>query len=107
MCPSMRYPEAFPLRNISAVCICKNLIHMFTTFGIPQEVKSDRGSNLTSELFSKVPQELGINQTFSTAYHPELQGALERWHHTLNPCSESSVWRIRNAGIKVCHALGF
>jgi len=83
MCPTTRYPEAFPLKNISAKSICKNLVHMFTTFGIPQEVQSDRGSNFTSELFSKVLQELGIKQTLSTAYHPESQGALERWHQTL------------------------
>lgn len=83
MCPTTRYPEAFPLKNISAKSICKNLVHMFTTFGIPQEVQSDRGSNFTSELFSKVLQELGITQTLSTAYHPESQGALECWHQTL------------------------
>jgi len=71
MCPTTRYPEAFPLKNISAKSICKNLVHMFTTFGIPQEVQSDRGSNFTSELFSKVLQELGIKQTLSIAYHPE------------------------------------
>ena len=56
---------------------------MFTKFGIPQEIQSDQGSAFTSNLFHQVINELGIDQTLSTAYHPESQGALERWHQTM------------------------
>ena len=95
MCPTTRYPEAFPLKNISAKTIANHLTHMFTTFGIPQEVQSDRGTNFTSDLFTQVLRELGIKQTLSSAYHPESQGALERWHQTLKTmlrkyCHENS-----------------
>lgn len=83
LCPTTRYLEAFPLKIISAKIIANHLIHMFTTFGIPLEVQSDRGSNFTSELFSKVLNELGVQQILSTAYHPQSQGALERCHQTL------------------------
>lgn len=83
MCPTTRYPEAFPQRNISSKIIANHLIYMFTSFGIPREIQSDRGSNSPSEFFSKVFQELGIRQTLFTAYHPESQGALERWHTKL------------------------
>ncbi|XP_069993527.1 uncharacterized protein [Penaeus vannamei] len=72
---------------------CQKILNDFFWPGLKQdvtkhinsghEVQSDRGSNFTSELFSKVLQELGIKQTLSTAYHPESQGALERWHQTL------------------------
>ncbi|XP_071542904.1 uncharacterized protein [Panulirus ornatus] len=81
--PTSRYPEAFPLKTISAKNVANKLIHMFTTFGIPQEVRSDRGTNFTSDLFKDVLQELGIKQTLSTAHHPQSQGALERHHQTL------------------------
>ena len=83
MCPSIRYPEAFPLKNISAKNIVKHLTKMFTSYGIPQEIQSDRGTNFTSKLFTDVLNQLGIKQTLSTAYHPESQGSLERWHQTL------------------------
>ena len=93
LCPTTRYPEAFPLRNISAKTVINTLTHMFTTFGIPQEIQSDRGSNFTSDLFTQVLQHLGIRQSLSTAYHPQSQGALERQHQTLKSmlrkfCSE-------------------
>ena len=98
MCPTIRYPEAFPLKNISAKNVAKHLIHMFTTYGIPKEIQSDRGSNFTSNLFHQTLPELGISQTLSTAYHPQSQGALERCHQTLKSmlrkycCEESRDW---------------
>ena len=36
-----------------------------------------------SGLFQQVMHELGITQYNSSAYHPESQGALERFHQTL------------------------
>ena len=83
MCASTRYPEAFPLRNIRAPSITKVLMKFFTTFGLPVEVQSDQGSNFTSGLFQQVLYELGIRQITSSAYHPESQGMLERFHSTL------------------------
>ena len=96
MCATTRYPEAIPLRNISAKTIVKQLLKYFTSFGIPKEIQSDRGSNFTSDLFSSVLRELGIKQTLSSAYHPESQGVLERWHQTFKTmlkkfCLESSL----------------
>lgn len=81
--PTTRYPEAFPLKNITSKTIVTKLNTMFTTFGIPHEIQSDQGSNFTSDLFKAVLKELGITQTLSTAYHPQSQGALERCHQTL------------------------
>ena len=36
-----------------------------------------------SGVFQQVMHELGIKQYRSSAYHPESQGALERFHQTL------------------------
>lgn len=83
LCPTTRYPEAFALKNISAKNVIKHLIHMFTIYGIPQEIQSDRGSNFTSELFGEILKQLDIKQSLATAYHPQSQGALERLHLTL------------------------
>ena len=83
MCATTRYPEAIPLRRITAKVIVPALIKFFTQFGLPRELQSDQGSNFTSGIFKKVMNTLGIKQYFSTAYHPESQGALERFHQTL------------------------
>ena len=46
-------------------------------------VQSDQGSNFMSSLFQEVMFQPGIKQVKSTAYHPQSQGAVERFHQTL------------------------
>lgn len=51
--------------------------------GLPSYIQSDQGSNCMSGVFQQVMDELGVTQYKSSAYHPQSQGALERWHQTL------------------------
>ena len=83
MCASTRFPEAIPLRNIKTKNIVKALVKFFTFVGLPKSVQSDQGSNVMSGIFQQVMHELGITQYKSSPYHPESQGALERFHQTL------------------------
>ena len=83
MCAGTRFPEAFALRNIKAPNIVKALTKFFTFVGLPKSIQSDQGSNFMSKLFQQVMHQLGITQYKSSAYHPESQGALERFHQTL------------------------
>ena len=83
MCASTRFPEAIPLRNIKTKTIVKALEKFFTFVGLPRSVQSDQGSNFMSGIFQQVMHELGIKQYKSSAYHPESQGKLERFHQTL------------------------
>ena len=76
-CASTRFPEAIPKT------IVKALVKFFTFVGLPKSVQSDKGSNFMSGIFQQVMHELGIKQYRSSAYHPESQGALERFHQTL------------------------
>ncbi|KAI7790505.1 hypothetical protein IRJ41_012050 [Triplophysa rosa] len=72
MCQSTRYPAAYPLRSITAKSILKALTNFMSIFGIPKNIQSDR-----------VMQQLKITRNISSAYHPQSQGALERFHQTL------------------------
>jgi len=83
MCMSTRYPEAIPLRNIKAQSITKALISFFSKFGCPKFIQHDQGSCFTSNLFQQAMYELGTKQIVSSAYHPETNGCLERFHSTL------------------------
>ena len=83
MCSSTRYPEAIPLRSINADKISDSLIEFFSRYGLPKSIQSDQGTNFTSKLFNQVLKKLNIKHVTSTAYHPQSQGALERYHQTL------------------------
>lgn len=82
MCLYTRFPEAVPLRKITAPAISKAQIKFFT-FGLSRVVQTDQGTNFLSKTFKHKLQALGVTNSISTAYHPESQGALERWHQTL------------------------
>ncbi|XP_071845114.1 uncharacterized protein [Apostichopus japonicus] len=83
MCASTRFPEAIPVRDIKAKTVCKVLIKFFTLVGLPKSVQSDQGSNFMSRVFQQAMYQLNIRQVTSSAYHPQSQGALERFHQTL------------------------
>ena len=83
MCASTRFPEVFPLRNIKTHTISRVLVKFFTTFGLPREIQSDQGSNFTSREFGKMLSGFGVKHVLASAYHPESQGVLERFHSTL------------------------
>ena len=109
MCTSTRFPEAIPLRNIKTKSIIKALIKIFTFVGLPKSVQSDQGSNFMSGIFQQVMHELGIKQYRSSAYHPESQGALERFHQTLkNMISQGHIALIlKKIGMRasICYYL--
>ena len=83
MCRSTRFSEAIPLHNIKAPRIVESLVKFFSIVGLPTLVQSDQGSNFMSNVMQQVTYQLGIKQCKSAAYHPESQGALERFHQTL------------------------
>ncbi len=95
MCAATHFPEAIPLRKITAPVITRALVKFFSTFGLPRIVQTDRGTNFLSKLFTQVLMTLKISHRVASAYHPESQGVLERFHQTLKSmlrkyCMETS-----------------
>uniref|UniRef100_A0A673AE92 Gypsy retrotransposon integrase-like protein 1 n=1 Tax=Sphaeramia orbicularis TaxID=375764 RepID=A0A673AE92_9TELE len=83
MCAATRYPEAIPLHSLKAKVVVKELIKFCTTFGLPKVIQTDQGTNFMSKVFAQVLEMLAVKHQVSSAYHPESQGALERFHQTL------------------------
>ena len=78
-----RYPEAFPLRKISARPIAQALLQLFSRVGIPQEVLTDQGTAFLSKTMQQVYGLLGIKGIRTTPYHPQTDGLVERYNQTL------------------------
>ena len=51
--------------------------------GVRAELLSDCGQNFLFALMAEVCQIMGIHQVNTTAYHPQTDGLVERFHHTL------------------------
>ena len=85
--------EAVPLKDITSISVAESLMEVFSRVGIPREVISDRGTQFTSDMMGQIHKLVGIKPIFTTAYHPQMNGKLERQHATMKSvlkklCSE-------------------
>ena len=75
MCPSTR---SF-CRKIAISAIDGFFCH----FGMPLSIHTDQGSNFVGNVFRSVFELLEIRKTQTTPYHPESNGQIERYNHTI------------------------
>ena len=59
-------------------------MHVFSKFGAPLQLLTDRGSEFESELFRELMCWMEIDKLRTTAYRPSCNGVVERFHRTLN-----------------------
>lgn len=77
-------PEAFPMKDITAETVAKTFYEgWITRFGCPAKLTSDQGRQFESHLFAELMALFGIKRIRTTPYHPQSNGAVERWHRAL------------------------
>ncbi|GFR62129.1 Pol polyprotein [Elysia marginata] len=69
-----RWPEAIPLNNTSTTDCARALIRHWISEG---------GSQFTSTLWNEISQQQGVQIHRTTAYHPQSNDLIERFHRTL------------------------
>jgi transposase InsO family protein len=80
-----KWCDAFPMRNQEASSIASILVdRVFSYFGTPLQLLTDRGRNFESELFEEMCKLMKIDHIRTTTYKPSTNGLVERFHRTLN-----------------------
>lgn len=91
-----RWPEAFPLENITADTVAKALYSgWIARYGVPLRISTDQGRQFESGLFKTLAKLLGTNHLRTTARHPQSNGLIERFHRQLKAslrCHETDDW---------------
>ena len=78
-----RFPFAFPCADMTASTVIKCLVEVFSIFGMPQFIHSDRGSQFMSDELKSFLHEKGIATSRSTPYNPRGNGQVERLNNTI------------------------
>jgi transposase InsO family protein len=85
-----RWPEAIPLSSITAADCARALFAgRVSRFGVPATITSDRGAQFTSALWSGLCSLLKIQHSPTTAYHPQSNRLVERFHRWLKDALRS------------------
>ena len=75
------WAEVIPLNDTTAFsCAHALILNWIARFGVPLDITSDRGSQ---QLWSDISQFLGTKHHRTTAYHPQANGLVERFHRHL------------------------
>ena len=75
-----RFPFAFPTSDMSTPTVIKCLIQLFSFFGMPGYVHSDRGRSLISEELKTFLNSRGVATSRTSAYNPQGNGQVERYN---------------------------
>jgi hypothetical protein len=62
-------------------------------FGVPANISSDRGPQFASTVWAAFCKQMGVRHIMTTAYHPQSNGMVERFHRQLK-----AAFRARNCG---------
>lgn len=74
-----RFPFAYPCKDITSQTVIRCLTNLFSVFGLPKYVHSDRGSSFMSNEFKSFLLSHGISSSRSTPYHPTGNSQCERF----------------------------
>ncbi|GJV69976.1 reverse transcriptase domain-containing protein [Tanacetum coccineum] len=90
-----KWVEAKALPTNDARVVCKFLKTLFSRFGAPRAIISDRGTHFCNDQFAKVMLKYGVTHRLSTAYHPQTSGQVEVSNRGLKRILERTVGENR------------
>nr|GFA97078.1 reverse transcriptase domain-containing protein [Tanacetum cinerariifolium] len=90
-----KWVEAKALPTNDGRVVVKFLKSLFSRFGTPKAIISDRGTYFCNDQFSRVMAKYGVTHRLSTAYHPQKSGQVEVTNRGLKRILERTVGENR------------
>jgi transposase InsO family protein len=95
-----------PLRTTTALVVAQAFCdHWIFVYGPPVSLLTDNGPQFTDNFFQAVCAELGIKKLFTTAYHAQTNGQVERYNPTLIGNLRVMCPKGRTTGTTSCRLL--
>nr|GEV26780.1 hypothetical protein [Tanacetum cinerariifolium] len=90
-----KWVEAKALPTNDARVVVKFLKSLFSWFGTPKAIISNRGTHFCNDQFAKVMSKYGVRHRLSTAYHPQTSSQVEVTNRGLKRILERTVGENR------------
>nr|GEZ40661.1 reverse transcriptase domain-containing protein [Tanacetum cinerariifolium] len=90
-----KWVEAKALPTNDARVVVKFLKSLFSRFGTPKAIISNRGTHFCNDQFLRVMVKYGVTHRLSTAYHPQTSGQVEVTNRGLKRILERTVGENR------------
>nr|GFA40149.1 reverse transcriptase domain-containing protein [Tanacetum cinerariifolium] len=91
----LKWVKAKTLPTNDARVVVKFLKSLFSRFGTPKVIISDRGTHFCNDQFTKVMSKYGVTHRLSTAYHPQTSGQVKVTNRGLKIILEKTVGENR------------
>ena len=90
--------EVVPIADMQTETVANAFLsEWISRFGVPRVLISDRGKQFESAIWANLMDKLSIKRKRTTSYHPQANGAIERFHRTIKnslraSCALTSQW---------------
>ena len=90
-----RFLWAFAIPDKKTETVARTLVErFFPMVGAPGAFLSDRGKEFVGKCVTKLREIFGVEGFFTTAYHPQSDGRVERANQTLQACLAKAVAQL-------------
>ncbi len=80
-----KFVIAKAVKDCSAATAVNFLINdVILKYGTPTCILTDNGTHFTSQLINNLCKQIGVTHLYSTAYHPQTNGQIERFNATMD-----------------------
>lgn len=90
-----KWAEAQACPTNDARVVVRFFKKLFSRFGTPKTIISDRGKHFDNAQFDKILEKYGVTHRFAMAYHPQTSGQVEVTNRELKRILEKTVERHR------------
>jgi hypothetical protein len=93
-----RWPEVTPMADMTAEIVAKAFYTTWVSrFGCPRKITTDQRRQFEAVVTPALTRLMGIQRFRTTAYRPQSNGIIERWHRTIKAaimCRENPNWTV-------------
>lgn len=112
ICELTKYLIMTPVQNKEAKTIAKALFeNLILVYGTPKSIRTDLGTEYRNSIIKELCELCNITHNFSTAYHHETLGSIERNHREFNAYLrtyiEADDWDIQLKYFTYCYNTSF